>query len=291
MDDLDKNRLKSLCRSFLEVGADEEALGGFLPVLLKEPETKSPKARAHSPQTKLQQRADAIVEETWQVARIGNVLPGYYDSLSGECKPVPQLSRAILGPPVEYAWTRDLPGYGAAHSSALNALHHQWAVGRAAKAGHNSKNPELDVFLHQIRAGIIKRGDPRIEEAIRVGDKYGFSGNIRERIAEEFHNAEKRVVKDYCGVEIGNSLFYDLNWFRITLAVLWVGRLFWLMPDRLIANFLLSNKCVPPKFNCNRQTISEAVKQMGLHKQNPPIVKSIGADFKLLFVEGYPPKS
>ncbi|HEU5246939.1 MAG TPA: hypothetical protein VFU09_07615 [Candidatus Udaeobacter sp.] len=292
MADLDKNRFKFLCRSFLDLGADEEALGLFLPVLLNEPETKSQKAGAPPRKTKIQRRTAAIAKETAQVAISGKVLPVYYDSVSGQYKSVPQISEAIMGPPKEYAWTTGLPGYKAAWDSVVSALHRLWAATQAAAAGHNSKTSRLDVFLHQIRAGIIKSGDPRIQEAIRIADKYGFFGNIRERIAEEFHNAEKRVPKDYSDQKTGNALFYDLNRFRAIIASCWVCALFWLMPDRLIADFLLrKKKGLPPGIKCNRQTISEAVKQMGLHKHKSPIVKSIGADFKLLFVEGYPPKS
>jgi hypothetical protein len=253
---------------------------------LSQPEKKGKKLL----KTKIQQRAEAVAKETWQIASTGKVSPGYYDWFSGQYKPVPQLS--VPDPPAEYAWTRDLPGYEAAKGSAGSAVQGLWAATRAAAAGHNSKTPSLDVFLFQIRAGRIKKGDPVIQEAIAYADKHGFSGNIRERIAEEFHNAEKRVPKDYCDQGAGNSLFYDLNRFRLTLAALWVGALFWLMPDPLIAAFLLRKKNgVPPGIKCNRQTVSEAVKQMALVKHRPPIVKSIGDDFKLFFVEGYPPKS
>lgn len=248
--------------------------------LLSEPQKKG----KGFPKTKIQRRANAISKETWQVAITGNVLPGYYDLSSGACKPVPQLS--VKGPPEEYGWTRALPGYEPGYRSAVNTLHRLWASTHAAAAGFNSKTPELYVLLFQIRAGRIKRGDPRIQEGINFADKHGFSGNIRERIGEELHNAEKRVQKGCCGVEIEDSLFYDLNPFRVVLAALWVGGLLWLMPDHLAAEFL-SSKGVP----VTRQAVSQAVWQMGLRKHEPPLVKSIGDNFQLRFVEGYPPKS
>jgi hypothetical protein len=290
MDNLDQNLFKSLCRFLFETGADEEGLRLFHSAMANEPEAKSREPHAGSPKTKIQQRAAIIAKETWPVAVTGKVLPGYNDLSSGECEPVPRLS--VPDPPAEYAWTRDLPGYEAAKGSAVSAVHLLWAATRAAAAGHNSKTPRLDVFLFQIRAGRIKKGDPRIQEAIKIADRYGFFGNIRERIGEEFHNASKRVPREYYDQEPGNSLFYDLNRFRTIIAGCWVYALFWLMPDPLIADFLLRKKeGVPRGIKCNRQTISEAVKQMGLHKYKPPIVKSIGDDFKLFFVEGYPPKS
>jgi len=249
-----------------------------------------PKEKGKSlPKTNIQLRAQASVKDTTQVAITGKVLPGYYDSISGQYKPVPQISGAIPGPRVQYGWTRGLPGYEIAFGSAVKAVHGLWAATQAAAAGYNSKTPWLDVFLFQIRAGRIKKGDPRIKEAIKIADRYSFSGNIRERIAEEFHNAEKRVPKEYCNQETDNSLFYDLNRFHVALACYWVGALFWLMPDRLIGNFLLSQKGV--LLPTTRQAVSQAVKQMRLVKHDPPIVKSIGRGFQLAFVEGYPPKN
>ena len=94
MNELDENCFKSLCRSFFEMGADEEALRLFISNhLVNAPETKTREARAHAPKTKIQQRAARIAKETWQVGVTGKVLPGYYDLSSGECQPVPQLSR------------------------------------------------------------------------------------------------------------------------------------------------------------------------------------------------------
>jgi len=281
MDKINSDWRKRLRRAVSHI--DHPGMKTFA-IKLSDPEKKGKRL----PKTKIQQRAAAIAKETWQVVSTGKVSPSYYDLSSGGYKPVPQLSRAIKGPPEEYAWTTGLPGFEAAVRSAANALHRLWAATQAAAAGHNSKTPRLDVFLHQIRAGVIKRGDPVIQEAIDHGDKYGFSGNMRERIAEELHNAEKRVPKEYRDQEIGNSLFYDSNRFRLALAGSWVGALFWLMPDRLIADFLLSQKGVLPT---TRQAISQAVFQMGLHKQKPPIVKSLGRGFQLTFIEGYPPKS
>jgi hypothetical protein len=161
------------------------------------------------PKTKTQRRPDAIVKETWRVAITGNVWPGHHDLLTGEFKLVPQIT--VKGPPKEYAWTESLPGYEAARTSAINALHRLWASTQAAAAGFKSKTP----------------------------------------------------------------------W----LAALWVSALFWLMSDRLIAEFL-SRKGI----RTTRQTVSQAVLQMGLTKHEPPIVKSIGESFQLRFVEGYPPK-
>jgi hypothetical protein len=290
MDDVCKNLLywlKHFCRFLLvEKGVGEESVRLFHSAIVNEPETKSRKGRAPSPKTKIQLRAATISKETWQVAVTGKILPGYDDLSSGECEPVPQLS--VSDPPAEYAWTRDLPGYEAAKGSAVSAMHLLWAATQAAAAGHNSKTPQLDVFLFQIRAGRIKKEDPRIQEAIRIADKHGFSGNIRERIVQELHNAEKRVAKDFCDFNVSKSFFYDLNWFHMTLAALWVRGLFWLMPDRLIVDFLLRTKAGPPT---TRQAVSQAVLQMGLVKHQPPIVKSIENGFQLLFVEGYPPKS
>ena len=132
----------------------------------------------------------------------------------------------------------------------------------------------------------LKGGIRESRRRSRSPDKYGFLGNIRERISEEYHNAEKRVQKGFCGVEIGNSLFYDLNPFRVVLAALWVGGLLWLMPDRLIAKFLSSKGVL-----VTRQAVSNAVEEMSLAKHKAPLVKSIGNNFQLRFVEGYSPKS
>jgi hypothetical protein len=258
-----------------------------LAMKLSEPEKRGKSL----PKTKIQQRAAAIVEETSHVATVGSVFPGYYDSSSGMYKPIPQLS--VPGPPLEYAWTTGLPGYEVAVGSAVRARHRLWAATQAAAAGHKSKTPWLDGFLFQIRTGRIKRGDPIsdaiVKEAIKIADKYGFSGDIRERIAEEFHNAEKRVAKDYSYRETDNPLFYDLNRFRTALAHCWVGGLFWIMPDQLIADFLLGQKGV--RLPTTRQAVSQAVFQMALHKHKPPIVKSLRRGFQLTFIEGYPPKS
>lgn len=284
MDEVDKTLLKFHLGHDL-AGLDEDGLKRFCSALVSEPITNKRKAHRPAQKTQTQLRADAIVKETAQIAANGSVLPGYYDSPSGEYKPVPQLS--VPGPPVEYAWTRTLPGYEAAWRSAVSAMHLLLAATQAAAAGYNSETAQLDVLLFKIRAGRIKRDDPRIQEAIKTADEYGFSGNIRERIAEELHNAEKRVPKEYCDQGTGN-LFYDLNRFRLALARCWVGALFWLMPDRLIADYLLSQKGVLPT---TRQAISQAVFQMGLHKHKPPTVKSLGRGFQLTFIEGYPPKS
>ena len=121
----------------------------FLEKIFPEPKKK----RKNRPKTKIQLRADAICEETWQVASTAEVLLGYYDSVSGQFRPVPQLSLAIKRPPEEYGWTRALPGYEIAFSSAVSAAHGLWAATHAAAAGYDSKNPQLDVFLFQIRAG------------------------------------------------------------------------------------------------------------------------------------------
>jgi len=285
MNDVDENFLKSLCRSFFEMGADEEALKLFISDhLLNTPETETRTAYAHAPKTNIQRRADAIVKETWYVASTGSVTPGDHDLLTGEFNVVPQVT--IKAPPKEYAWTKSLCGYEASRISAINGLHRLWASTRAAAAGFNSKTPHLDELLFLIRAGQIKRGDPRIQEGINFADKYGFSGNIRERIGEELHNAEKRVSRRYFGAEIWDSMFYDLNPFRTSLGLLWVGGLFWLMPDHLIAEFL-SNKSNPT----TRQAVSQAISDMGLTKHEPALVKSLGDNFQLRFVEGYPPKT
>jgi hypothetical protein len=285
MDEVDKTLLKFHLGHDL-AGLDEDGLKRFCSALVSEPKTNKRKAHCRAQKTPTQLRSDAIVKETAQIAANGNVLPGYYNSVSGECKPVPQLSVTIPGPPLAYAWTRDLGGYEAARMSAVNALHREWASGQAAAAGHSSKTPEIDEFLFLIRAGRIKKGDPVIEEAINVADKRGYSGNIRERIVQELHNAEKRVPKDFCDFNVSKSFFYDLNWFHMTLAALWVRCLFWLMPDALIVDFLLRKKAGPPT---TRQAVSQAVLQMGLVKHEPLLVKSIGRGFELVFVEGYPP--
>src|SRR5262249_60884802 len=79
--------LKYLCRFFLvETGANEEGLRLFHSAMVREPEAKSPKARAPSPQTKIQQRAAVIAKETWQVARAEKVSRVYCDLVSATDK-------------------------------------------------------------------------------------------------------------------------------------------------------------------------------------------------------------
>ena len=97
------------------------------------------------------------------------------------------------------------------------------------------------------------------------------------------------MPKEDCDRETDNSLFYDLNPFHTALAYCWVGALFWIMPDQLIANFLLSQKGV--RLPTTRQAVSQAVGRMGLVKHDPPIVKSLRPGFQLTFIEGFPPKS
>jgi hypothetical protein len=290
---IDSDRAMRLVRELSAQGVnDPDGVKRLLSSVADGPRPKKRNVRAAVPETKTQLRAEAIVNETAPLVGItGSISPCYFDSINGEWRVVPTLPQAILSVPKEFAWTKTLAGYEDARMSAVNALHRLWASGQAAAAGHNSKTPRVDIFLFQIRAGRIDKNDPSIPKMIDCAEKHGFPCNIRERIIEEFHNAEKRVGKRYCGVNIANSLFYDLNFFRMVLAVNWVGLLFWLMPDRLIADFLSSHNFVPEDYNCNRQTISEAIKQMRLLKSKPPIVKSIGSNFRWFFTEGYPPKT
>lgn len=266
-------------------GANKEGLIGFASALrsapaegtevgLYEVDGRSRSAR--------QQLATAIMRETSLLAVPGEVVPVYGDVVAGAYKPVPQIP--VGGPPPRYARTRDLPGYDKAVASVHRALHREWALTRAAKAGHRSRAPWFDALFHKIRAGQIKRGDPRIEEAIRLAAQTGY-GDIAERIGEEFHNADKR--RERGGQD---CLLYDINLFRVRLASLWVHCLLWLMPDRLIAEFLI-RKGVVPGMKCTRQTVNRAVKEMRLFRHKPLLVKefvnSTDQNFLIVFHDAY----
>ena len=179
------------------------------------------------------------------------------------------------------AWTRELQGYEDARISAENALPRIWDVTDGVRAirAIGEGNPWLGFCLYKIRAGLLRADSPEILRCVQHAQKMGEAEWFFGRVAAELKNAKKRVP--------GAPQF---NRFRAFLATTWVRSGLWLMPDHLIARILPM-----PHAGFTRQTISRAVKELGLVKHpdtaRAPIVKGLGPGPVFIFREGYLPKS
>jgi hypothetical protein len=197
----------------------------------------------------------------------------------------PERFRNLIEEPVRVLdWTKDLPGYEDARLSAENAMRRIYAATDAAQVGFESEAPTFDVFFHKVRVGLIRANSLEILRWLQYAQRIGETESYLfiERLADELKNAKKRVP--------GAPQF---NWFRALLARCWMRNGFWLMSDDLIARRVTTIRLKPD--GCNRQTITKAVKELGLVKHQDtaraPIVKGFGKDGALIFREGYPPKT
>jgi hypothetical protein len=188
------------------------------------------------------------------------------------------IRNAVHDPLPMWAWTRELQGYEDARISAENATQRIWDGTDAARAIREEGNPWLNVCLYKIRAGLLRADSPVILRHVLHAQKMGEAEWFFDRVAAELRNAKKRVP--------GAPQFNQL---RAFLAAAWLRNGLWLMPDDLIARVLPM-----PVGGYNRQTISKAVKELGLVKHpdtaRAPIVKYGGLDVMFIFREGYPPK-
>jgi hypothetical protein len=195
--------------------------------------------------------------------------------------------RYILEPPPNLSWTKSLPNYEDARLSAENAMRKIFALTDSANIAFEAGHPEsvrLDVFFGKVRIGWIQADSPKIVEMLQYAQVVGRTQSYLfiERLADELKNARKRVA--------GAPQFSE---FRALLVTHWMHHGFWLMPDDLIARIATTRKMKPD--GCNRQTITKAVKELQLVKHpdtaHRPIVKDFAKGDKLIFRDGYPPKS
>jgi len=193
----------------------------------------------------------------------------------------------ILEPPPDLSWTKSLPKYEEARLSAENAMRKIFALTDAAHIGFEAGHSEsvlLDVFFGKVRIGLIQADSPKIVETLQYAQRVGRTQSYLfiKRLVEELKSARKRVP--------GAPQFSK---FRALLVAHWMHHGFWLMPDDLIARIATTRKMKPD--GCNRQTITKAVKELQLVKHpdtaHRPIVKDFAKGGKLIFRDGYPPKS
>lgn len=186
---------------------------------------------------------------------------------------------AIHDPLPKLAWTRELPGYEAARISAENAIRRIWDGTDAAHAIRCEGNPWLSVCLYKIRAGLLRADSPQILRCVQHAQRIGKAEWFFDRVAAELKNTKKRVP--------GAPQFSE---FRAFLAAVWLRYGLWLMPDALIARVLPK-----PHAGNTRQTITKAVKELGLVKHPDtalaPIIKGLDDTGAFIFRKGYPPKS
>jgi hypothetical protein len=191
------------------------------------------------------------------------------------------LAASILPPHPKIDWTQTLEGYEAARVSAENAMRRIWAATSMAQAGYEG-DPWLGTCLFKMRVGMVQRDHRDVLRCVQHAQKIGKAEWFSERLAEETKNAKIRVR--------GAPWF---NRFRALLVNSWLSHGFWLMSDDLIARVVQTLKFKPT--GCTRQTITKAVKELGLVKHpdtaRKPIVKDIGTGGKFIFREGYPPQS
>ena len=192
----------------------------------------------------------------------------------------------ILEPPAELSWTKNLDGYDDARLSAENAIRRIFALTAAAHAGFEAGHPEsvlLEVFFYKVRNGLIRADNPKILLMLKYAQQVGKTQAYLfiARLADELKNAQKRVP--------GRAQFPQ---FRALLVSHWMHHLFWLMSDDLIARIATTRRM--KRDGCNRQTITNIVKELHLVKHRDtvrrPIVKDMGKGDVLVFREGYPPK-
>jgi len=187
-------------------------------------------------------------------------------------------------PPMIMGWTMDVPGYVEAMVSAAFALRDLYLATENAR--HLMCSP-IDRFLWEMGAGLRQWKDPELPYYIAEAQKLNRPDIIKE-LGVKMQNATKRKTVEYGGYDLSRKGFSDLNAFRWLLAKNWTSKMLWLMSDDMIARVVTTIKLKPD--GCNRQTISEAVRQMGLVKcPGKPLVKGIGEKGVFIFAEGYPP--
>jgi hypothetical protein len=239
---------------------------------VKEP--RKTRAKKIKTQAVNQVTADSVVE------RIVNELIG-----RGVCP----IFEALIEEPVQkLVWTKSLEGYKDARLSAADALLRLFVATDAARAGFECEHPTIDVFLFKIGAGLIKSDSPEINDMLEHAQSVGKADYFIKQLAIKFDNAKKRVVRKYGEFEISGTCVSDLNYFRTMLTSGWIKWGFWLMSDETIASVVNTAKLKPA--GCNRQTITKAVKELGLLKHQETIVKGIGENSVFIFEDGYPPK-
>jgi len=181
----------------------------------------------------------------------------------------------------EHKWTAQVPLFTEAKQSSIDAIIQLTAETQALRCSYNVESPRIEQTLFQIRAGLISSNDVRIAQLVRYAQKIGKGCEIHSQIDAALHDAERR--------KNDGTPLPDLNTFRLTIAGLWTGFLFWLMSDENIVNFMATNALAPESFKYNRATITKAKNQLGLVKSKRLLVKSVGRNFQWNFVPGYPP--
>ena len=184
--------------------------------------------------------------------------------------------------------TRNIEGYEDAKLSAVNAIARLYAATDAGQAGFESEHPMIAVFLYKVGAGLIKSDSPEINDMLEHAQRVGKADYFIKQLAIKFDNAKKRVVRKYGAFEISGTCVSDLNYFRTMLACGWIKWGFWLMSDETIASVVNTAKLKPT--GCNRQTITKAVKELGLWKHQETIIKGIGKNSVFILKDGYPTK-
>jgi hypothetical protein len=205
-----------------------------------------------------------------------------------------RIASAVELPIGNLEWTRGLAGYEKARLSAVEALLRMQAETKAMQAGSDSEDTILDNALYKVGAGIIDGDHPEILHAFAHAQSIRAGADFIKSLAAKVVNAEKRVPLSYQGVRLDGTYACDINPFRACLAKWWLSAGFWLMPDRLIASVLssLEIKARPncDQVVCNRQTVTRAIKEMGLTKPAGIGIERIGEKSVLIFKSGYQPQ-
>jgi hypothetical protein len=214
-------------------------------------------------------------------AQQGCIVDRVYEEV-GQSIPPELFCDLILEPLPKLAWTKSLSGYEEARLSAEKVLLKLYASTDAAQVGFESETAMFDVFFYKVRVGLIQIDSPKIPRWLQYAQHINKADWFIKRSNAELNNAKKRVP----GAP-------QINEFRTLIVVNWVLYGFWLMSDDLIARVATTIKLKPD--GCNRQTITKAVKELGLVKHQDtaraPIVKSLGKNGVFVFRQGYPPTS
>jgi len=237
------------------------------------------KKRSHKLKDAREIQAEAIVAEMKGLDIGRTELPIVKKTASGELCVLEPIQVQRLAH--EHKWTAQLPLFTEAKQSSIDAIIRLTAETQALRCSYNVDSPRIEQTLFQIRAGLIALDDVRIAQLVRYAQKIGKGREIHRQIDAALHDAERR--------KNDGTPSPDLNRFRLTIAYLWTGFLFWLMSDENIVNFMATNALAPRSFNYNRATVTKARNQLGLVKSKRLLVKSVGRKFQWIFVAGYPP--
>ena len=214
-------------------------------------------------------------------AQQSSIVDRVYEEV-GQCVPPELFCDLILEPLPKLAWTKSLSGYEEARLSAEKALLKLYASTEAVQVGFESETAMLDIFFYKVRAGSIQSDSPEIPRWLQYAQHINKADWFVKRLDAEFNNAKKRVPKAP-----------QFNQFRALIITEWVHYGFWLMSDDRIARIATTIKLKPD--GCNRQTITKAVKELGLVKHQDtaraPIVKGLGKNGVFVFRQGYPTTS